>query len=278
MPHTFYWNNSHWAKMDTPLDVSSGMDRGLQFGDGVFETMRIGAAGSIPLVAYHKKRLERGLEVLGFSGEARRAACHAFDDILRTQIADTNAVKFIVTRGNSSQGYGAALDISPNIYLVAFGAPLLSQQPQRLEVGINPIRLAAQPYLAGLKHLNRLEQVLARQQFQPSWGESVMLDQKSQVVEGCMSNIFVKINQQWFTPILDVAGVDGVARQWLLSQNESIKVAPIAESDLGNASAVCFSNSLSGFRDTQALNGRTFEPCGDITEWQMHYKSLFDER
>jgi branched-subunit amino acid aminotransferase/4-amino-4-deoxychorismate lyase len=104
-----------------------------------------------------------------------------------------------------------------------------------------------------------------------------MLNQKSQIVEGCMSNIFVNIDNQWLTPPMDNAGVDGVVRQWLLSMVDKISVEVIPLKELTSAQAICFSNSLSGFREVQALDGQSLLMNTDITDWQMHYKSLFDE-
>lgn len=290
MSHVYCWNADEWKLL--PLNSglagsANGLDRGLQFGDGLFETMRLDSAGSAPLASYHQQRLEKGMAVLGFSVDAAKTIGSALDNIPQIPFGtDTHTnknerevgLKLIVTRGHSAQGYAAQTDILPNIYAIVFDAPELNDQPQKITVGINPIRLGEQPLLAGLKHLNRLEQVLARQQFQPDWSESVMLNQKSQVVEGCMSNIFAKIDNQWTTPAINTAGVDGVVRKWLLSQGQNIQVGVIQLEDLASATSVCFSNSLSGFREVEILNEQPLKPSNDIAEWQMHYKSLFDER
>jgi 4-amino-4-deoxychorismate lyase len=289
------------------LGMGLGLDRGLQFGDGLFETMRLNAKGESPLMPLHQGRLKKGLAVLGFSSDAittvERAMSKLSDITLAylsthtsSPITPTSAhnqsqaagcrpddggvcsgVKIIVTRGNSTQGYGAIEGIRPNIYAVTFEAPELNPTPALINVGVNPVTLGEQPLLAGLKHLNRIEQVLARQKFQPEWSESIMLNQKSQIVEGCMSNIFVNIDNQWLTPPMDNAGVDGVVRQWLLSMVDKISVEVIPLKELACAQAICFSNSLSGFREVQALDGQSLLMNTDVTDWQMHYKSLFDE-
>ena len=295
------------AGLGMGLAMGQGLDRGLQFGDGLFETMRLNAKGESPLMPLHQGRLKKGLAVLGFSSDAittvERAMSKLSDITLAylsthtsSPITPTSAhnqsqavdccpddggvcsgVKIIVTRGNSTQGYGAIEGIRPNIYAVTFEAPELNPTPALINVGVNPVTLGEQPLLAGLKHLNRIEQVLARQKFQPEWSESIMLNQKSQIVEGCMSNIFVNIDNQWLTPPMDNAGVDGVVRQWLLSMVDKISVEVIPLKELASAQAICFSNSLSGFREVQALDGQSLLMNTDVTDWQMHYKSLFDE-
>jgi 4-amino-4-deoxychorismate lyase len=307
MPHIYTWDVDQWTQSSgmTGLDAGAGqgLDRGLQFGDGLFETMRLNAKGESPLMTLHQRRLAKGLAVLGFSPDAittvERAMSklsditlpHLYKSIAPTSTsrqsqavncrsADDNAnsgVKIIVTRGSSTQGYGAIEGIRPNIYAVTFEAPELNQTPALINVGVNPVTLGEQPLLAGLKHLNRIEQVLARQQFQPEWSESIMLNQKSQIVEGCMSNIFVNIDNQWLTPPIDTAGVDGVVRQWLLSRVDKISVEVIPIKELASAQAICFSNSLSGFRQVQTFDGQSLLMSADVTDWQMHYKSLFDE-
>jgi 4-amino-4-deoxychorismate lyase len=312
MPHIYTWDVDQWTQSSglTGLDAGAGqgLDRGLQFGDGLFETMRLNAKGESPLMTLHQRRLAKGLAVLGFSPDAITTverAMSKLSDITLTHLsksitptpitpvsryhqsqtvnsryADGNAcsgVKIIVTRGSSTQGYGAIEGIHPNIYAVTFEAPELNQTPALINVGVNPVTLGEQPLLAGLKHLNRIEQVLARQQFQPEWSESIMLNQKSQIVEGCMSNIFVNIDNQWLTPPIDTAGVDGVVRQWLLSRVDKISVEVIPIKELASAQAICFSNSLSGFRQVQTFDGQSLLMSADVTDWQMHYKSLFDE-
>lgn len=284
MSHVYCWNADEWKLLSSPLNSGlaggvNGLDRGLQFGDGLFETMRLDSTGSAPLASYHQQRLKKGMAALGFSVDAIQSISDASENIpTNTQGTDTGGLKLIVTRGHSAQGYATQADILPNVYAVAFDAPELNDQPQKITVGINPVRLGEQPLLAGLKHLNRLEQVLARQQFQPGWSESVMLNQKNQVIEGCMSNIFAKIDDQWITPPIDTAGVDGVVRQWLLSQSQHIEVGVILLEGLARATSVCFSNSLSGFREVEMLNERPLKSSNDVAGWQMHYKSLFDER
>jgi 4-amino-4-deoxychorismate lyase len=296
MPHIYTWDVDHWTQpsgmIGLNVEVDQGLDRGLQFGDGLFETMRLNAKGESPLMTLHQGRLEKGLTVFGFLPDAIaivQRAMSKLSDITSSHIStqppyhtvnsrvSCSGVKIIVTRGSSTQGYGAIEGIHPNIYAVTFEAPELNQTPALINVGVNPVTLGEQPLLAGLKHLNRIEQVLARQQFQPEWSESIMLNQKSQIVEGCMSNIFVNIDNQWLTPPVDTAGVDGVVRQWLLSRVDKISVEVIPIKELASAQAICFSNSLSGFRQVQTFDGQSLLMSADVTDWQMHYKSLFDE-
>ena len=260
-------------------------DRGLQFGDGVFETMRRRLDGQIPLLDLHLKRLSNGLEALGFGAEVTAAVS---DIVAEAVLNESNSaanesssqqtgIKIIVTRGSGPRGYAPPESVTPAIYLSTFDAPTL-KAGGGIVVGESHVRLGHQPLLAGLKHLNRLEQVLARQSFKSDWNEALMFCQAGLLIEGCMSNVFVKIDGQWITPELNACGVSGVVRQWLLGNHGEIAVGRLDRSALINIEAMFMTNSLTGIRPVQTLNGQPLGIPAEVVQWQAEYMRLFDER
>lgn len=241
--HTWQWREGSWQPVRWPAD-----DRGLHYGDGVFETLRLNDSGAIPLWAFHHLRLHDGLNRLGFSEPLMKDVQEALVSLPLVPSSDKLAAKVIVTRGGGPRGY-AASSTQTNVLFQHFSAPLWGRErnPDGLRVGVNSVRLAQQPLLAGIKHLNRLEQVLARQVFQPDWQESVMMDTQGNVVEGCMSNIIVIQEGRFLTPDLSLCGVKGVVREWLKSEVDLIE-QPISLQQLISADGVVFCNSLAGFQ------------------------------
>jgi 4-amino-4-deoxychorismate lyase len=126
----------------------------------------------------------------------------------------------IITRGNSGRGYGADQDVRTNRVVYAWAWP---EDPGHLvETGIHTricdLRLGIQPALAGLKHLNRLEQVMARAEWRdPSIHEGILLDAEDYVISAISSNIFLVQGDRLLTPRMDRCGVRGVMRSAILN-------------------------------------------------------------
>ena len=277
--HTWQWREGSWQPVRWPAD-----DRGLHYGDGVFETLRLNDSGAIPLWAFHHLRLNDGFKRLRFSEALMRDVQDALVSLPLVPSPDALAAKVIVTRGGGPRGY-AASSTRANVLFQHFSAPLWGRErnPDGLCVGINPVRLAQQPLLAGIKHLNRLEQVLAREAFADDWQESVMMDAEGNVIEGCMSNLIVIKNGKFLTPDLSLCGVRGVVREWLKSEVELVEQR-MSLQQLISADGVVFCNSLAGFQPVRCLVG---DDSGDIhwhedssgfvqaQQWQKALESLF---
>jgi 4-amino-4-deoxychorismate lyase len=247
-------------------------DRGQEFGDGVFETLRLTHDLTFPLGVLHKQRLCRGLVRLDFPIDTLRLVDVALGDLgsiaglsaLREEAerASRNIqLKLIVSRQlNHSvsadahqwpRGYQIGANHSANLQIQLRLAPAWNQWVSGWCVGVNPLTLADQPLLAGVKHLNRLEQVMARHAFAADWQESLMLNRSGDVIEGCMSNIYLLEGDRLVTPILDNSGVEGIAKQWLLQQADSLDVVCqqgiLDVRRIYAADGLLFSNTLNGF-------------------------------
>ena len=222
-----------------PQAEISVFDRGLAFGDGLFETIRIGR-DSIPLLDYHLARLQAGAGRLGIAIDVDtvRADIAAAQAVAARTVQPVWRLKYIVTRGNSDSGYTPPPKSSPNriMHLLPYDAGLsrLLQQ-QGVKTASCQWRLSEQPALAGIKHLNRLDQIKARQELVDSdCYEGFMRDQHGHYIEGTMSNLFaVSRNNELVTPSIDGAGVAGVMRQVIMDE-----LAPAIDMPCYNADIV----------------------------------------
>jgi 4-amino-4-deoxychorismate lyase len=243
----------------------STQDRGLAYGDGVFETVAV-RAGQPLLWPQHIARLQQGLARLGIT---------AVSEALLQQEAQTlcagqarAVLKIIVTRGISGRGYRPSSG-APTRVLSRYPWPRFSEAAQTRGVTLHlcETRLASQPRLAGLKHLNRLEQVLARSEWGEEHAEGLMRDEGDRIIEGTMSNVFMVKNQRLVTPDLARCGVAGVMRALVCERAEA--VLPVTEAllttaDLLAADEIFLTNSLIGLWPVIGFAGRTYA-VGPVT-------------
>ena len=233
----------------TSLPVS---DRGLAFGDGIFETVLIRHGRPI-LLERHLARLNRGLNTLSIALEESLVS----DDVETILIRETPVdavLKILCTRGQGGRGYRSAAGLSPTRILSLHPLP-----PALPSEGIKAFlcrqTVGHQPALAGIKHLNRLEQVLASQEWpDDSFHEGLMFDAAGFVIEGTRSNVLVSTDGHWLTPNLDKGGIAGVMREHLLDLwGGRLQVANIDLPMLRNADEICFCNSVTGVMPVRLL-------------------------
>ncbi|NDJ58148.1 aminodeoxychorismate lyase [Enterobacteriaceae bacterium 4M9] len=190
-------------------------DRAIQFGDGCFTTARV-VDGAVRFIDDHLDRLEEGCRRLGFSAPPRellRAECE--------QLATGNAratLKVIISRGAGGRGYAPGHPAPTRMLRVsAYPSHYDALRERGAVLALSPVPLARNPWLAGIKHLNRLEQVLIRAQLeQTNADEALVLDTEGWLTECCAANLFWRKGNQVFTPQLDSAGVDGTMRRHIL--------------------------------------------------------------
>jgi 4-amino-4-deoxychorismate lyase len=192
-------------------------DRGLQYGDGLFETMAV-FRGQPRFWQAHVDRLSAGCEALGLPLTPQSVLLREVQTVSAGQPACV--VKVMVTRAESGRGYAPVLPAADARRIVCSWP--WPEDPGRLnESGIRAricaLRLALQPALAGIKHLNRLEQVLARSEWsERAIHEGILLDSEDHVVSAISSNIFLVSGSRLLTPRLDRCGVRGVMRSQIL--------------------------------------------------------------
>jgi len=199
-----------------PGDRISALDRGLAYGDGVFRTMRA-QAGRIRWWQLHYAKLNHDCLRLGIPCPSEASFLADIDTLLALQ--PDCVIKMVVTRGQGGRGYAPPSDPVPLRIAASFPLPVFAEDFDRIGVRVRwcvtPVSL--QPALAGIKHLNRLDNVMARREWSGvDIAEGLMLDPCGRVIEGTMSNVFILEAGRLITPVLVEAGVAGVQRDRLL--------------------------------------------------------------
>jgi 4-amino-4-deoxychorismate lyase len=250
-----------------PADALSLKDRGLAYGDGLFETIAV-RDGFPVLLDRHLLRLARGCQRLAINLDHGAMVTELLNYAAQL---DEGVLKLIVTRGDSLRGY--AFDPSVQARRILSGNPPAVYPAEHAEQGISLFpcvtRLSRQPLLAGLKHLNRLEQVLARAEWQDTeHAEGLMLDQAGRVIEGVFSNLFLVRDGVLITADLKRCGVAGVMREEILFQAESLRIPtqitdiPLEQLQWADEVFVC--NSVYGIWPVRAYAALHW-PVGPLT-------------
>ncbi|RAP56322.1 aminodeoxychorismate lyase [Oleiagrimonas sp. MCCC 1A03011] len=251
-------------------------DRGLLYGDGLFETLRV-IDGRAPLWAGHMHRLSRGCERLGMPAPDTDTLREEVSALTRDE--GPSVVRITWTRGRGARGYGPPA--SPQCMRVVTASPAPVLDPDWSAAGIRvrfcDTRLAVQPALAGLKHLNRLEQVLARAEWRdPDIVEGLMRSMDGAVVCATAANLFARIDGVWVTPSVENCGVAGVARAEVLAQWPQCRVGTIEMGALMQAEEVFLSSSVRGILAVGDLAGRRLQVGADTRAMQAHFAQLLE--
>ena len=239
---------------DARVDAIAPDDRGLAYGESLFETMRA-HRGDVPWWQAHVARLQRGAERLAMP--LPDIAC-VRSEALKLLDGANGVLKLQLTRGGGVRGYAPDLDAPPFWMLSVHPLP---KHQNTLDAIWCDTTLASQPRLAGLKHGNRLEQVLAASEVRAANAdEGLMRDAAGHVIAATSANLFARINGAWATPALDACGVAGVMRGWLLAQGGT-HVTSLKPADIECAEAVFLCNAVRGILAVARLGAR---------EWPSH--------
>jgi 4-amino-4-deoxychorismate lyase len=235
------------------------IDRGLAYGDGLFETMRA-CRGTLPWWPRHRARLLAGAARLGIPMPSDAALDTALADAL--QASPDGVIKLILTRGAGTRGYAPTPGAAPTLLVTASVASVAAAPA--LAVDVLALRLGVQPALAGMKHLNRLEQVLgAREAAERGLDDGLMADADGFLTCSTRANLFARLDGRWITPPVDRAGVAGVARGVLLeawSPPGGLHVAPLPLDALPRAEALLLSNAVRGILPVGRCGARALDP------------------
>jgi 4-amino-4-deoxychorismate lyase len=248
-------------------------DRGLHYGDGLFETMAV-LGGRPRFLDWHFERLALGATRLGLplpDLQTLQAEIAAACPVPR------GVVKLIVTRGIGLRGYRPPSRPQPTRIVIATPWPdwVPAMWTEGVRLGWCRTRYGRNPALAGLKHLNRLEQVLARAEWDDGqMDEGLMLDDRDQVISATQANLFARIDGQWMTPSLDQCGVAGVMRRafrhWSADRGDAVVERALAAPELAMASHLLLTNALIGAWPVREFSGRglSFDPmAAQFNEW-----------
>ncbi|WP_256645374.1 aminodeoxychorismate lyase [Thermomonas paludicola] len=245
-----------------PVDGVSASNRGLAYGDGLFETMRV-HRGALPLWPRHLARLREGALRLGIALPEQAFIEARIADAIAG--IDAGVLKLLLTRGDGGRGYAPPID-APPVWTLALHS--LPPMPATLRLHACDTRLAIQPALAGIKHCNRLEQVLARAEVERAGcDEGLVRDTDGRPVCATSANLLVYRLGRWLTPPLERCGVAGVLRGWLLEQG-LVEVAALAQEDVRDADAVALCTAVRGILPVLMLGARTWAAHPAIPDLQ----------
>lgn len=251
-----------------PAQSLSIADRGLNYGDGVFETMLL-KQGRVRFLDAHLARLSLGCERLAIgcpdTERLRAEIAHV------CAAAESGVVKLVVTRGNGARGYRAQAGAA-STHIVSLHAPP-PESSATIRVRWCDMRMSRNPALAGIKHLNRLEQVLAQSEWNdPTIDEGFMLDNEGELVSATAANVFVVRGHEIATADLRYCGIRGVMRGEVIrlarELGMSVHEEPLWPEDLDVASEVFVTNAVRGVRAVIALDAHTW-PLGPVTQSLM---------
>lgn len=232
-------------------DHISALDRGLLYGQNVFETIAV-SDGKPLLVDLHIMRLRAGCQALSIPYDVSLEKLILDELSALCEQQQRAVVRLCLSMGEGGRGYRNPAQAKPNRILSLHDFPKhpIEHWQEGIELGLVSLTLASQPVLAGIKHGNRLEQIIARSQWQDDWQEALLCDQSGSVIEATQSNVFIARDGAITTPRLDQCGVAGVMREWVLENASKVGVEcaimPLSVADIEAADEVFVSNSLIG--------------------------------
>ncbi|HNN87094.1 MAG TPA: aminodeoxychorismate lyase [Pseudomonadales bacterium] len=261
--------------MQAAAAIPTSWERAIASGDGFFETILV-VDGAASLWAFHRTRLTESAKRLQIHCDI--AALEK--DFLACAMQHNNAViKIVIARAGGQRGYRAQTAQDVTVSIKAYPAPQFSKQQLTQGVRLHVCRqkLAVNTALAGIKHLNRLEQVLAADERDALlYDEGLMLDESGCVIEGVSSNIFILRNNTLLTPRLDHCGVAGVMRAAVMQQFSAQIALPVQETrltlnDCLSADGMFICNSVIGIVPVQSIGVSQIPVHREVTTqcWQV---------
>jgi 4-amino-4-deoxychorismate lyase len=258
------------AGTSVPVD-----DRGLLYGDGLFETILV-RGGTARFLAAHLARLARGCARLGISCDD--TAMRGDVDTALARAPTLAILKIVITRGSAPRrGYapqpGAArrvVTLWPTADAAELGAGVT--------LGVAQTRASTQPALAGLKHLNRLDSVLAAAEIATGDFDALMFDVADRLVSGSSCNVFLARDGRLATPKLDSAGVCGVLRGVVLREAPKlgliVQERAITWDDLATADELFVTNARVGVVPVTRVGEHAFRSFELARRLRGHIEAL----
>jgi len=247
---------------NTTISSKFLMDRGVHYGDGLFETIAV-RSGIAELLIKHISRLKDSCERLKFINvdftKIKSDIEHKAIDI------NKGVIKLIVTRGIGGRGYSIPDNMEATYILLDYPWPQFNSDNWKNGIAIKKCNLvlASQPILAGIKHLNRLENIMAKMELENTiYQEGILCDSEQNVIEGISSNVFIVIKNTILTPKLDKSGVAGVMRDQVIKKiienHAEIDIQDIPYKILLEADEIFLTNSLIGIWPVAKLNEKIY--------------------
>ncbi len=249
-------------------------DRAIHYGDGLFETI-LCSENKLLYWSQHYLRLQRSAQRLKLRCPDEDVLLGDIRSLLKlneTPGSKVCSIKIIITRGSSDRGYVIPKKTNEKriVLMSALAADyssLLSGELLSGELYICKNQVSINESLAGLKHLNRLENVLARNEWNDTANnqfiDGLMLNARQQVIEGSMSNVFAIKENNLYTPDLSQSGVNGIMRDMIIDaagrNNIQLSILNLKLEDLYEMEEIFISNSLIGIRSVNKIDASLYQ-------------------
>lgn len=249
------------GKRAVTLDIN---DRGLAYGDGLFTTAKI-IDGRVELLEQHVKRLIAGCNKLSIAMPVALSNGDLSEEIIHLAQQYTIAVlKVVITAGSGGRGYSriGLNSQNSNIIVMIFDYPdhYNALIASGVTLGVSQQKMAISSMLSGIKHLNRLEQVLLRKELDSrNEDDLVVTNINDQVIETTSANLFYWIDDRLYTPEIKFSGVDGLMRQFIIAHSNKIsgQTVIVEKTIIGRllqADAIFTCNSVTGVMPVNTFN------------------------
>jgi len=239
------------------VNTISTQDRGLAYGDGLFTTAKI-KNGQIEMLNAHLQRLQTGCTTLGLiSPDFSLLTQHICKLAIKYPLA---VLKIMITAGAGGRGYSRQGVMHSNVIVMIFEFPqhYLNWQQQGINLGVARTQLGLNGILAGIKHLNRLEQVCIRQELDQREEDDLLVsDINKCVVESSCANIFWFKEGCWQTANIKQAGIAGLMRANIINTMDIMIVSDVNIMDLNTIEAAFICNSVMGIVPIKTYNKKT---------------------
>jgi len=240
----------------------SPFDRAFQYGDGIFRTFVVENKKVLHWKHHYKKIVEDCL-ALKITPPKEKDLLTDINSLFKSKKKSVG--KFIISRGNSERGYKFSEDIVHNRFLIKTKMPIYPKEYFKLGVNLFVCKQKLNPsILSGVKHLNRLENVMARQEWKGEYyADGILLDQNGYVIECISSNIFMRIGKTIYTPKISQVGIKGVTRGLIIKismklgfkiKETTFKLNKLLESD-----EVFITNSLFGVLQVKKIKNKLWQ-------------------
>jgi 4-amino-4-deoxychorismate lyase len=257
-----------------PGEAISAEDRGLSYGDGVFRTLRVQQGYPVSWLLQYAK-LSRDCGALKIFCPAAELLLGEIQSLCFQQ--QDCIAKIIITRGVGRRGYAPTIGENSTRIISISATPQYDTNffSSGIALHVCQLRLGNQPVLAGIKHLNRLENVLAAGECQEvGLPEGLLQDERGFVISGTRSNLFSLRNGTLYTPDLSQCGVAGVQRErvmaWAAAQGLPCKIKQIRMEELLGADEIFLVNSVFGLwpvREISSYHRTTHPVAWKIQAW-----------
>lgn len=231
---------------EQPIDFIDVQERGLAYGDGHFTTAKI-IDGDVQFLQAHIARLQHAQSILKLNPINWQNLSDYLKHVARS--FSQAVLKVMVTSGKGGRGYSRIGTEHPNVFVTISECPThyITWQEEGIELGLADFTLSSHSLLSGVKHLNRLEQVMIRAELdERAEQELIVCDSQRHIIEASCANVFWLKGGRWYTPSIESCGVDGIMRQMLISHLSNIQVGQYPANTLDDIDAMMLTNSVMG--------------------------------